>query len=239
MISSASSVLPPARRGVDVQRLPLRPLRTADAEPRQQPPLRQHVDRRALLGQQHRIAQRQRHHVDAELDPPRAPGDRRQRRHALQDRLAADDAVGLPDRIDAARLAQIDPAPEPVGAGERKLHQAQRRRRCCVPHCLQASFRSAAPHPPSVVAHRLAQRHADLPVQHQIGVSDRARSARGSGSPAAPRCAPPAPGKPAAGYTTSDEPMAMNRSDASVSSSARIIAAGGIDWPNEIVAVFT
>ena len=46
-------------------------------------------------------------------------------------------------------------------------------------------------------------------------------------------------GKPAAGYTTSDEPTAMNRSDASVSSSARIIAAGGIDWPNEIVAVLT
>ena len=114
-----------SRRGVDVQRLPLRPLRTADAEPGQQPPLRQHVDRRALLGQQHRIAHRQRHHVDAELDAPSPPGDRGQRRHALQDRLTADQPVGLPQRVDPACLAQIDPSPESGWAAEREFHQPE------------------------------------------------------------------------------------------------------------------
>ena len=44
-------------------------------------------------------------------------------------------------------------------------------------------------------------------------------------------------GKPAAGHTTSDEPMAMNRSAERVSSSARRIASSGIDWPKETVAV--
>ena len=46
-------------------------------------------------------------------------------------------------------------------------------------------------------------------------------------------------GNPAAGYTTNEDPIVMKRSEASVSSSARIIAAGGIDWPNETVAVLT
>jgi hypothetical protein len=114
---------PPARCCVDMQRLPLGSLRTADAEPRQQPPLRQHIDRGTLLGQQNRIAQRQRHHVDSELDALRAPGDRGERRHAFKNWLAADDAVGLPDRVDPTRFAQIDPSPEPVGAGEWKFHQ--------------------------------------------------------------------------------------------------------------------
>ena len=44
-------------------------------------------------------------------------------------------------------------------------------------------------------------------------------------------------GKPAAGHTTSEEPIARNRSQVLVNSSARRIASAGIAWPNETVAV--
>src|ERR1700733_8794427 len=46
-------------------------------------------------------------------------------------------------------------------------------------------------------------------------------------------------GNPAAGQTTSDEPMARNRSQCWASSVARRIASSGIACPNEMVAVFT
>src|ERR1700704_2741993 len=46
-------------------------------------------------------------------------------------------------------------------------------------------------------------------------------------------------GKPAAGQTTSDDPIAMNRSQCWASSVARRIASSGMAWPNEMVAVFT
>ena len=44
-------------------------------------------------------------------------------------------------------------------------------------------------------------------------------------------------GKPAAGHTTSDEPMARNRSQLRLNSSARCIGAAGIACPNDTVAV--
>ena len=81
-----------------VQRCPFRRARAADAEGRQQAALRQHVDGGALLGDQHRIAHGQRHHVHAELEAPRAPRQRGHRRHALQHRLAAQQPIRLPDR---------------------------------------------------------------------------------------------------------------------------------------------
>ena len=115
--------LAPAGFRVEVERHPFRPQGAADAERRQQAAIRQEIDRRALPGDQHRVAHRQRQHVDAELDAPGAPGERRQRGHAFEKRLRADEPVGLPDRIDSARLAQIDPAPIGVRAGKRKLHQ--------------------------------------------------------------------------------------------------------------------
>src|ERR1700726_3251500 len=46
-------------------------------------------------------------------------------------------------------------------------------------------------------------------------------------------------GKPAAGQTTSDDPIAINRSQCCASSVARRIASSGIACPNEMVAVFT
>ena len=61
-----------ARLGVEVQGPPFRRERAADAEGGQQAPFGQHVDRRALLGQQHRVAKCQRQHVDAEFEPARA-----------------------------------------------------------------------------------------------------------------------------------------------------------------------
>ncbi len=123
MTSSPSSVLRPRVFGSRLSVGPFRPERAADAEGRQQAPVRQKIDRRALPRHQHRVAHRQRQHVDAELDPPGAPGERRQRAHAFEKRRRADQPVGLPDRVDPARLAQIDPAPIGVGAGKRKLHQ--------------------------------------------------------------------------------------------------------------------
>ena len=44
-------------------------------------------------------------------------------------------------------------------------------------------------------------------------------------------------GKPAAGQTTNDEPIARKRSQDCARSWARCIAASGIAWPNEMVAV--
>ena len=44
-------------------------------------------------------------------------------------------------------------------------------------------------------------------------------------------------GNPAAGQTTSEEPIARNRSQDCARSWARCIAASGIAWPNETVAV--
>src|SRR5712664_1478666 len=44
-------------------------------------------------------------------------------------------------------------------------------------------------------------------------------------------------GKPAAGQTTSDDPIARNRSQCWASSVARRIASSGIACPNEMVAV--
>jgi hypothetical protein len=117
--------LPPTRLHVDVQRRPLRPHRTADAEGRQQPALGQHIDRCALFGDEHWIAQCERHHVHAELDATRPPGKRRHGRHALKDRRAADKAVGLPDGVGAASLTQVDPSPVAARVSERKFHQSE------------------------------------------------------------------------------------------------------------------
>ena len=116
---------PAARLRIYAERLPFRPQRAADAERRQQPPLGKHVDGGALLGQKHRIAQRQGHDVHAEAQAPRAASQRRHHRHAFQDRLAAHQPIGLPQRIDAARLAEIDPAPVVARPGEGELHQAE------------------------------------------------------------------------------------------------------------------
>src|SRR3954452_672696 len=46
-------------------------------------------------------------------------------------------------------------------------------------------------------------------------------------------------GKPAAGHTTSEEPIAIKRSQACDNAVARCISSSGIIWPKEIVAVFT
>jgi hypothetical protein len=68
---------------------------------RQQPTLREHVDRGALLGQQHGSRSASDTNVHAEAHAARAAGERRHRRHALEDRLAAHQPVGLPQRVDA------------------------------------------------------------------------------------------------------------------------------------------
>src|SRR4051812_33208600 len=85
---------------------------TANTEGRQHATLGQHVNGGALLRKQHWIAHRYSNDIDSEFDPSRAPCNRGQRGHAFEDRRAAHETVVLPDRIDAALFAQIDPAPE-------------------------------------------------------------------------------------------------------------------------------
>ncbi len=122
--------------GVEVERRPFRTERAADAERRQQAAVRQIVDRRALPRHQDGVAHREGKDIDAELDAPRAAGERRHHAHAFEKRLRADQAIGLPDRVDAARLAQIDPAPIGGGAGKRELHQPDPDRDVFRHHCL-------------------------------------------------------------------------------------------------------
>src|SRR5689334_2236279 len=104
--------------------IPLGTAWTADTEGGQHAALGQHVDGGALLGKQHRIAHRYSNDIDSELDPSRATCYRGQRGHAFQYRRAAHEAIVLPDRIDAALFAQIDPAPETGRGPERVFRQA-------------------------------------------------------------------------------------------------------------------
>ena len=62
-----------ARLGVEVEGSPFGRERAADAKRGQQTPLGEDVDRSALLGHKHRVAERQRHDVHAEPHAPRAP----------------------------------------------------------------------------------------------------------------------------------------------------------------------
>jgi len=66
-----------------------------------------------------------RHDIHTEAQAAGAAGKSGHGRHALQDGCAAHQPVGLPDRIDAALLAEIDPTPIVGGAGEWELHQAE------------------------------------------------------------------------------------------------------------------
>jgi len=131
-----------AALGVDAERLPFGRGRAANAERRQEPPLRQHVDGGALLGDEYWIAERQRNDVHAELESLGAPGNRGDGCHAFEDRFAADDAIRLPEAVDAALLAQIDPAPVAGGRVERKLHEAN----ADGNGHLQSSDRDSGPH---------------------------------------------------------------------------------------------
>ena len=81
------------RFGVEVECLPLRGHGATDTECWQQASLGENIDRCALFSHQNRIAQRQRDHVHTELQPPRSPGQRRQRRHTFEDRLTRDQPV--------------------------------------------------------------------------------------------------------------------------------------------------
>jgi hypothetical protein len=111
-----------ARARVNVERSPFGRQRAADAKGRQQAALGQYVDRSALLGYQHRIAQCQRDNVHAELEAPGPPRECGHDRHALQHRLAAEQAIGLPQRVDATGFAHVDPLPVGSCPRERKLH---------------------------------------------------------------------------------------------------------------------
>jgi hypothetical protein len=58
-----------------------------------------------LLGQQKRVAQTGGSDIHAEFEAPGRAGQGRHHAHAFQMRVFGDDAVGLPDGIDAAVLA--------------------------------------------------------------------------------------------------------------------------------------
>jgi len=114
-----------ARLRVHAEHLPFGRQWAANAESRQQAAVGQHVDGSALLGQQHGVAERQRHDVHAKPHTPRASGQGRHRGHRFKERLMANDPVGLPDRIHTSGLTHVDPAPVRRRAGKRKLRTAQ------------------------------------------------------------------------------------------------------------------
>ena len=98
--------------------------RAAHAEGRQQPPVAEEVDRRALLGQHQRVAEAHHDHVHAELEPLGARRQRRHKGHRLEHRLFRDQPIRLPDRVDAALLAEVDPAPHHLHVGKREVGDA-------------------------------------------------------------------------------------------------------------------
>src|ERR1700756_1587599 len=100
-----------ARLGVEVERAPFRRERAADAKGRQQAALRQYVDRRALLGEEDRVAKCEREHIDAEFEAAGPPGERRHHRHAFEDWLPGPAPFGVAQRGYPARPPQIPPPP--------------------------------------------------------------------------------------------------------------------------------
>jgi Kef-type K+ transport system membrane component KefB len=69
--------------------------------------------------------------VAVEADRVEQTGQRRHHAHAFEEGLRADQPVGLPDRVDTAGLAQIDPAPVGGSAGKRELHRPDPDRDIC------------------------------------------------------------------------------------------------------------
>ena len=114
-----------AAPGLAARRLPVRRQAVADAEGRQQTALAQEIDGGALLGQQQRIAQAHRDHVHAELQPRGRAGQPGHGAHRLEEGLARDQAIGLPDGIDSPRLAGLDPTHVGRRPGEGKVGDAQ------------------------------------------------------------------------------------------------------------------
>src|SRR5262249_55510934 len=70
--------------------------------------------------------------------------------HAFERGRGADDAVRLPDGIDAARLAHVDPAPEPARIGERKRGDPHADADGHVSSCLCVNYNVNPPSTPTV-----------------------------------------------------------------------------------------
>ena len=111
--------------GVEVERLPFRGAGGADAVGGQQAAFGEDVDGGDLLGQEHGIAHGERDDVDAEFEAPGAAGQRRHGGDGFEDGGGGNDAVGLPEAVDAAGFAEIDPAPEFGRGGEGVVGEAQ------------------------------------------------------------------------------------------------------------------
>ena len=136
-----------AVRELLVERLVLHPV-ASDADAETQPPAAEHVERRGLLGDQHRLALRQQQHRRHQAETGCARGDERQQRERLVDRhvvgvdaltarpvgVSADDMVvggdvrepGLVDRLH--ELAQRRPVEADVARGEDDTQLHRRRR---------------------------------------------------------------------------------------------------------------
>ena len=78
--------------------------------------------------------------VHAELDPLGPPGKRRHHAHHFEEGLVGDEAVGLPQRIDPALFAEVDPAPEGGRTRKRKRvkPEADGDRQRCLPSSMPA-----------------------------------------------------------------------------------------------------
>src|SRR5262249_5384050 len=114
----------------DAERLLLPRIDDAEAERRQRASLREHVERRPLLREEHRVAPRQRLHARAELQLPGPPGGERERGHGLGDGPRG--ALRAPERVEPVDFESVDELreavarsgelPRPAGEADPYLH---------------------------------------------------------------------------------------------------------------------
>src|SRR5262249_39376620 len=118
-----------------------------EAERGDQAPIRELVDRRELLREQHRISSWEHYHAGAELEAVRAPRDRRERSDRSQG--AAARTLGEPDRVPAERFTRVDDRPEPgaveSGAGRRAETETDLDLHRAVPGALELCNRKPPP----------------------------------------------------------------------------------------------
>jgi hypothetical protein len=91
---------------LDAERLLLVRVGDAESERRQQPTVRQTVERRQLLREHHRISAREDHHAHPELQLRRAPGGERHRDERVGSFAA--EALAEPEAVEAQLLQRVD-----------------------------------------------------------------------------------------------------------------------------------
>jgi hypothetical protein len=104
---------------VDPERPMLGGDRRPDAHRRQQPPVRQPIEARQLLGQDHRIPPREDEHAGAQLQLPCAAGGHRQGHQRIRRR--AGEPLGQPQAVEAERLQVVEERQVALGVTHQRL----------------------------------------------------------------------------------------------------------------------